>query len=214
MGAGVSGSKRTAYRLRPVREEDADAVLGAFASAPDMARQGEVTDRASAQRYVGWLTAEGRLSFAVVVGDRMVGLVGATVDGLNRSAWVFYWMHAAHRGLGVTSRAVATVADHLLTEEPDGSGLERLELGHRVNNPESGAVARAAGFVVEGRERGKFLIEGERVDVLTYGRLRDDPWLEGERLPLGPVTATAATGRDPGFSASSYGSASPQEADP
>ena len=54
-------------------------------------------------------------------------------------------------------------------------GLERLELGDRVNNPASGAVARAAGFVQEGTERGKFLLEGTRVDVLAYGRLRSDP---------------------------------------
>jgi RimJ/RimL family protein N-acetyltransferase len=36
-------------------------------------------------------------------------------------------------------------------------------------------VARAAGFIEEGRERGKFLIEGERVNVLTYGHLTTDP---------------------------------------
>ncbi len=85
-------------------------------------------------------------------------------------------MHAAHRGRGATARAVATVSDRALREAPDGDGLERLELGHRANNPASGGVARAAGFVLEGRERGKFLIDGERVDVLTYGRLRTDPW--------------------------------------
>jgi RimJ/RimL family protein N-acetyltransferase len=64
-----------------------------------------------------------------------------------------------------------------------GWGLERLELGHRVNNPASGAVARAAGFVHEGTEREKFLVDGERIDVLTYGRLRSDPWPETPYLP-------------------------------
>jgi RimJ/RimL family protein N-acetyltransferase len=54
-------------------------------------------------------------------------------------------------------------------------GLERLELGHRVNNPASGAVARHAGFVHEGVERAKFLVDDRRVDVRTYGRLRSDP---------------------------------------
>ncbi|NMA78262.1 MAG: GNAT family N-acetyltransferase [Actinomycetales bacterium] len=67
-----------------------------------------------------------------------------------------------------------------------GWGLERLELGHRVNNPASGAVARAAGFVQEGTERGKFLIDGERVDVLTYGRLRSDPGPAVPGLPWQP----------------------------
>jgi RimJ/RimL family protein N-acetyltransferase len=55
-------------------------------------------------------------------------------------------------------------------------GCERLELGHRADNPLSGNVAAAAGFRHEGRQRGKFLIDGHRVDVLTYGRLSTDPW--------------------------------------
>lgn len=54
-------------------------------------------------------------------------------------------------------------------------GLQRLELGHRANNPASGAIARHAGFVKEGTERAKFLLDGRRVDVDTYGRLASDP---------------------------------------
>lgn len=166
----------TAYRVRRVRAEDAEAVLDAFGSAADMARQGEVDDPASAERYVAWLTEPHRRGFAIVQpDDRLVGVVGVSIDEVNRSGWLFYWMHAAHRGRGATSHAVATVADLMLAAAPEGEGLERLELGHRVNNPQSGAVARAAGFVLEGREREKFLIDGQRVDVLTYGRLPGDP---------------------------------------
>ncbi len=80
----------TAYRLRPVRPDDQGAVLDAFASAPDMARQGEVVDAASAQDYVGWLLAPGRRAWAVDLDGRMVGLVGVTVDEANRNGWVFY----------------------------------------------------------------------------------------------------------------------------
>lgn len=76
--------------------------------------------------------------------------------------------------------ASATVADWALTD----GGLDRLELGHRVNNPASESVARTAGFVPEGLERRKLLVEGDRVDVLTYGRLVDDPWPTVARLPL------------------------------
>lgn len=180
----------TAYRIRPVQEGDADAVLEAFGSAPDMARQGDVTDPASAQEYVAWLREPARRSFAVCAGERMVGLVAVSVDELNRNGWVFYWMHAAHRGGGVMARAVATVADWALAPGPAGGGLERLELGHRVNNPASGRVALAAGFVQEGREREKFLIDGQRVDVLTYGRLRSDASTATPHLPLETGTVT------------------------
>lgn len=174
MGEATGSGGHTVYRVRPVRPDDAEAVLEAFRCAPDMARQGKVTDLASAQGYVAWLREASRWSFAVCAGDWMVGLMAIGVDEVNCSGWVFYWMHAAHRGRGVTARAVATVADWALAEPSEGAGLERLELGHRVNNPSSGGVARAAGFVQEGREREKFLIDGRRHDVLTYGRLRSD----------------------------------------
>lgn len=172
------------YSLRPVRTDDAPDVLTAFSSAPDMARQGDVTDIAGARRLVDWLTAEDALSRAIVDGsDVLVGVVGVRIDAAERTGWVHYWLHAAHRGRGITSRAVATVCDALLGGDEDAEGLARLELGHRVDNPASGGVARAAGFVLEGREREKFLVGGVRVDVLTYGRLRSDPWPHALHLP-------------------------------
>lgn len=163
-----------------------------------MARQGEVTTLAQAQAYVAHLTMPDadRHVFAMTTDEHLVGAVGVLVDTANRTGWFWYWTHAAHRGHGWTSAAATTVADWALTQ----GGCERLELGHRVNNPASGAVARAAGFVREGREREKFLVDGERVDVLTYGRLRSDPAPAGPRLPLTTATTTTAqpppTGRD------------------
>ena len=120
----------------------------------------------------------------VVIEGRLLHGSAVGVDDLNRNGWVFYWLHAGHRGRGVTASAAATVADWALSEPPDGGGLERLELGHRVNNPASGRVALAAGFVQEGREREKFLMDGERIDVLTYGRLRSDAWPATEHLAI------------------------------
>lgn len=170
--------------LRPVLPADAPDVLAAYGSAPDMARQGEVRSPEEAERYVARLVdpTSNALGMGIEVSGRMVGLVGIAVDRLNRNGWVYYWMHAVHRGQGLTSAAVATVADWALGD----GGFERLELGHRTNNPASGAVALAAGFVQEGREREKFLIDGARIDVLAYGRLRSDPVPEGRRLPLRP----------------------------
>lgn len=173
------------YGLRPVHAADAPAVLDAFLSAPDMARQGGVRTLEQAQEQVAWLLAPQRRATAIVdAEDRLVGLVAITVDEENRSGWFFYWLHAAHRGRGLASRAAASVADRALTPSAEGGwGLERLELGHRVNNPASAAVARAAGFVDEGLERGKFLIDGERLDVRTCARLRSDPPPPAAGLP-------------------------------
>ncbi|NNU28590.1 GNAT family N-acetyltransferase [Isoptericola sediminis] len=168
--------------LRPLAADDAEAVLAAFRSAPDMARQGDVSTPTEARRYVDRLIdlAGPHRAFAVDDAGTCVGLVTVTVDAVNRSGWFWYWMHADHRGRGLAQRAAATVADWALS---DGE-LERLELGHRVNNPASGAVARAAGFVREGTEREKFLVDGRRVDVAAYGRLRTDPAPSGARLSL------------------------------
>lgn len=159
--------------LRSLTPEDAAAVLSAFASAPDMDRQGKVTSIGEAEAYISAHLApeSANLVWAIASTHRLVGLVCMQVDKKNLSGWVSYWMHADERGRGLTSRALATVADWALGE----GGIERLELGHRVNNPASGAVARAAGFVKEGTERAKFRICSERVDVDTYARLRSDP---------------------------------------
>jgi RimJ/RimL family protein N-acetyltransferase len=166
-------SGETGPRLRRLRADDAAAVLAAFRSNADMARQGDVSSPADAERYVGRLMAVDSPHEAWVVDDAgvLVGLVCVTVDDVNLSGWFWYWTTDAARGRGWTSRAAATVAHWPLTD----LGLERLELGHRVNNPASGAVARHAGFVHEGVERAKFLVDDRRVDVRTYGRLRSDP---------------------------------------
>lgn len=164
------------WLLRPAVLDDAEAVAEAFAGDPKMARQGDVADVASARRYLEALTetSEDRSAWVAVDGAGPArALVGVSADPANRLGWFFYWCHRDARGGGVTRRAARAVADHALS--PAGMRLERLELGHRVNNPASGGVATAAGFVLEGREREKFLVDGERVDVLTYGRLRTDP---------------------------------------
>ena len=152
-------------------------MLAAFRSAADMARQGGVQTLEQAQEQVAWLRAPQRRAVAIVdQDDLLVGLVAISVDEENRSGWFFYWLHAGHRGRGLAARAAATVAEHALTPSDEGGwGLERLELGHRVENAGSGAVARAAGFVHEGTERGKFLVDGLRRDVHVMGRLRSDP---------------------------------------
>lgn len=176
------------HQLRPVRAADAPAVLAAHRSSPDMARQGTVTTLEQAEEQVAWLLAADRSATAIIDGsDTLVGLVALTLDRENLVGWFFYWLHAAHRGRGLAARAAAAVAERALAPSAVGGwGLERLELGHRANNPSSGAVARAAGFVHEGTERGKFLIDGERVDVLTYGRLVTDPAPATAGLPWRP----------------------------
>ncbi|NDK30849.1 GNAT family N-acetyltransferase [Nesterenkonia haasae] len=165
--------------LRRLRVDDATAVLAGFqADSTDMSRQGEVTDLDSARQYITFVTdtAEGNHGFAVVADDDCVGVIGINGATQHRLGWFFYWIHPEFRGLRLGSAAASAAANWALTSREAGDGgFERLELGHRVNNPASGAIARSAGFIHEGTERRKFLIDGERIDVLTYGRLSTDP---------------------------------------
>ncbi len=177
-------------RLRAVRPEDAPAVLEAFRGA-GMDRQGDVRSLEDAERWVETMTQDGGscLAQAIDLGGTLVGAVGlSSIDVANRTGWFWYWLHEDYRGRGLMAGAAAALARWALTD----GGLDRLELGHRANNPASGAVARAAGFVLEGVEREKFLIDGQRVDVLTYGRLTSDPepataWLDWETGPPEPL---------------------------
>ena len=168
--------------VRRLRATDAPAVFEAFTASPDMARQGDVASLEDAERYIDRLIAADspHEAWAIAERDVLVGLVCVTVDETNLSGWFWYWMTKSARGRGWTSRAAVAVAQWAL----NARGLERLELGHRVNNPASGHIARAAGFVREGTERGKFLVDGERIDVCTYGRLRSDPVPSGAPLAL------------------------------
>lgn len=163
--------------LRPLYLSDAADVLSAFRSNGDMLRQGNVRTLDEAREYISNLiNSENPYETWVVsqTNGELKGLVGISVDEENRNGWLWYWMHDAARRRGWMKRAVISVANWALTER----GLQRLELGHRVNNPASGMVAKAAGFVREGIEREKFLVDGCRIDVATYGRLCSDPWPE------------------------------------
>lgn len=168
--------------LRPLVAADAAAVLDGFRADPQMRRQGEVKDLDSALKYIVFLTnaEQSNVAFAVEAEGRCVGVVAISGASAHRLGWFFYWMHRDFRGRGLMSRAAATVAQWALNH----GGFERLELGHRANNPASGRVALAAGFIQEGLERKKFIIDGERVDAATYGRLSTDPAPHTELLPL------------------------------
>lgn len=162
------------WNYRVLVPEDADAVLDAFTASDDMARQGNVTNGETASAYAHSHAdrTRGVTLVAVDAKDRVWALAAAVYDSPhNRSAWVYYWAHKDVRGQGVTSALVRILADWMI----DHCGVERLELGYRLNNPASAAVAYKAGFIVEGIERGKFLIDGQRIDAAIASRLHTDP---------------------------------------
>ncbi|WP_052851204.1 GNAT family N-acetyltransferase [Streptomyces avicenniae] len=186
-GARTPGADATALPtdtgllLRPWAPGDRAAVRDAFAG-PLMHRQfgaplppdGAVDDAAAAH----WLATRAAeraaglaYSFAVTEGGALVGC--AAVGSVNRahdSGWVSYWTVPAARGRGVAGAALRALSGWCFT----GLLLYRLELGHRLDNPASCHVARAAGFTPEGVQRAKLRYGGTRHDVELHARLADD----------------------------------------
>ncbi|MFF2604641.1 GNAT family N-acetyltransferase [Arthrobacter koreensis] len=165
--------------LRPWLPDDAASLLAAVQATPDLDTQMDrlaVDDLDAAEAYIRsdlrFHPDDGMCSFAVEVDGRAVGNIGlGHIDHRHRTGWLSYWISRDSRGLGLAGRAAAGVADWALHD----LNLFRIELGHRVNNPASCAVAQRAGFLPEGIERSKLEYGGVRFDVETHARLATDP---------------------------------------
>ncbi|MGW6732459.1 GNAT family N-acetyltransferase [Streptomyces sp. NPDC055013] len=163
--------------LRRWSDGDARSVVTAFADLL-MSRQVSkpIKSPAAAERWLAvqadqWVSGSA-FAFAVVDGaDTVLGNVAVgAVNRRHSTGWVSYWTTVSARGQGVASRACQSLARWAFDEV----GLFRLELGHRIDNPASCGVARAAGFAAEGIERQKLEYDGARFDVERHARLATD----------------------------------------
>ncbi|WP_210602634.1 GNAT family N-acetyltransferase [Brevibacterium oceani] len=176
--------------LRHWRTEDAEALAEVYEQADDALLSNIPDDRSlvGARTWIETITgaeAEGKVCAFVIVDHadgsdlRILGNVMASgIDHRHSTAWISYWIVAEGRGRGLTSAGLRSLVDHL----HDDQGIYRLELGYRVNNPASAAVAMNAGFLIEGREREKLVYDGIRYDTEVCARLRGDPRHSGTRL--------------------------------
>jgi RimJ/RimL family protein N-acetyltransferase len=165
-------------RLRPWREDDADAVLAAQQD-PDIRQWAGgrgVNSREDAVALIGRLTGqEDRASWAVVDGatGSLLGSVSLhSIDEQQADAQVGYWTAPEARGRGVAAAAVDAACRWVF----GALTVERVELCHAVENPASGRVAEKAGFSYEGHLRRSYRYgDGVKRDELIWSRLSDDP---------------------------------------
>ena len=159
--------------------------LAAAHDDPEMVNQGGIVDRASAVDWIGRVADldNGHVYAVADADDHPIGCVAVTNIDRHRVGWTWYWTLADVRGQGVARDALRALAAWAHQE----AGLYRLELGHRLNNLPSCAVAAGAGFLSEGIERQRLAFDGTRYDVERHARLVTDPLTAPQR----PVIVTA-----------------------
>jgi ribosomal-protein-alanine N-acetyltransferase len=176
----VQLDRNTPLSVRFWRPTDLPAVLEALDS-PDMDRQfpDGPTTNARAAAWLDWAVVRTSrypgLVFAVCADDDVpLANIAATNIDDHDVAWVSYWTTGRARGLGIAADALTALVPWL----HDWARIDRLELGHRLNNPASGRIAERAGFLKEGIERGKLRYDGVRYDTARWARLAADPRTE------------------------------------
>jgi RimJ/RimL family protein N-acetyltransferase len=171
--------------LKPWTEADAEFMLGAMED-PAIRRWNPIkfdgrpiADLAEARtvagRFSDWTGGGGspHCSWVLMVDGQRLGHVSLYhVDHESSSAGIGYWLLPSARGQGLAARAVDVAARWAYGT----LGLRRVELFHALDNPASCAVARRAGFLVEGQPRATYRYgDGELHDEHMHGRLAEDP---------------------------------------
>jgi RimJ/RimL family protein N-acetyltransferase len=169
--------------LRAWREDDAAELVEALDGDAEIARWLDAIPQpytaADARAWLSqavhaWHEGAGA-PFAVVdaATGRLLGGMGVRwVDRGNAVGEVGYWVRAAFRGQGVTTRALRLATTWAL----ESVGCQRLVLRADTLNVPSQRVAERAGFVREGVERSSRFSprQRRRVDFVVYSRLPAD----------------------------------------
>ncbi|MDO5534305.1 MAG: GNAT family protein [Propionibacteriaceae bacterium] len=169
------------YRLRRWSSADAPALFAAIEDEEVSRQLPPFETEADARAHIAKTGGDdNRVAFAIVgPDDEILGGVAAQLNRRMRTAWVSYWLLEEARGRGLASRATVSLASWLFSE----AGMHRLELGHRLNNPDSRKVADRAGFIEEGIMREELEYDGVRYDTALMSRLVTDPDPDTVGLP-------------------------------
>ncbi|MET9430744.1 MULTISPECIES: GNAT family protein [unclassified Streptomyces] len=167
--------------LRPADPADAPALAAALARnrahmRPWEPRRPDAYYTAEEQR--ARLTAPGSRMWLAFHGEDVVGC--ATLSGIAlgpfRSAFLGYWVDAAHTGRGLATRLVGEVCRAAREE----LGLHRIEAGTVLDNTASQRVLAKSGFERIGTAPRYLHIDGAWRDHHLYQRiLHDDPPPQG-----------------------------------
>lgn len=167
--------------LREFVPADATA-MAAFALDPDFWRHTSLTCTTmdDLKAFVEGVLAEqrqktDRLFYNIAVSERKTGtLVGFVKTGLispqDKVGMLGYALGSSFAGKGYATEAAQALIPFAFL----ALGYARLSASCDATNPASSRVLEKLGFHYEGCVRSARLIDGERVDSLTYGLLADE----------------------------------------
>jgi len=131
-------------RLRPLALDDAAAMAALLGDDHEAIQQtSHVPDPCTVEGARGWIELRsGPCSFAIEVGDELIGTIGAGLDDDGTEAGIGYWLGRPHWGRGYATEAMRALLAYL------GSlGVRRVEADTYVGNAASSRVLEKAGFV-------------------------------------------------------------------
>lgn len=158
-------------RLVPLTTDHVPDLLAAMTD-PDVLRHTRTPAVVTEEWLRGWLErfdGHDRVAWAVVdaEGAFLAYAVTGPVDHVGREAELGYAVVPAARGRGVATAALLAMARWAFDE----AGLMRVTALVSTTNPASSAVARRAGFTLEGVLRSVHHRDDERVDLECWSLL-------------------------------------------
>jgi RimJ/RimL family protein N-acetyltransferase len=109
--------------------------------------------------------------FAIAARDEVIGGIGfhRQSDVYRLSAEIGYWLGEPFWGRGIASRAVRALTEWVFAS----TSLVRVYAHVFDWNPASARVLEKAGYTLEGRMRRSVIKNGQVIDQLVYGIVRD-----------------------------------------
>jgi ribosomal-protein-alanine N-acetyltransferase len=165
------------YYLRSLQESDVDGPYPSWFEDQDVCRynsHGKLPrSRASFRQYVQSLDSGSALVCAIChIGDGHIGNVSlqglSSIDRNAEFAIILGDRHHAGRGLG------RLAGRQLLAHGFGKLNLHRIYCGTAANNAAMNKLALSLGMRQEGVRRAHLFLEGEWVDVVEYGILREE----------------------------------------
>lgn len=105
--------------------------------------------------------------------DTLVGVVGAGIDQLHKTANVGYWLGEQFQSIGVMTRSCRGFVRYLC----EYHGLNRIEIQAAVDNHKSRSIPERLGFHEESCRRQAGYVNNHFLDLVVYVMLAED-WYE------------------------------------